>query len=516
MQTTSELPHWLGAIEKWGNRLPHPTLLFVWLCVLLIPLTALLSALDVNAQHPSTQAIVNVNSLLSGNGIRYLFTHVVSNFIQFAPLGVVLVAMLGIGIAEQSGLLGALLSACVQRSPPWLLTPAIAFAGVMSSITLDAGYVVLIPLAGLLFLRAGRSPLAGIAIAFAGVSGGFSANLFIGPVDALLAGLSSEAAHIIDPERSVSAAGNYWFILSSTLLVTAIITLVANTITPMALSDGNSGSVAEADSSNVHTDKASSENLGAKEPTAATKTNARRLTLITALLYLGAIVILTLPGNAVLRDPSSGSLISGPFMHSIVVLVSLGFALCGIVYGYACGHFRQGSDVIASMEESMRSMAGYLVLMFFAAQFVSWFNWSGLGLVTAIHGASWLGSLQLPNTATLIIFVLFSALINLMIGSASAKWSLLAPIFIPMMMLVGISPEATQAAFRVGDSSTNIITPLMPYFALVLGFARRYQPNTGIGSLMALMLPFSLALLVGWSVFLFCWLAMGWALGPAL
>jgi aminobenzoyl-glutamate transport protein len=515
LQTTSELPRWLGAVEKWGNRLPHPTLLFVWLCVLLLPLTALLAAFDLNAQHPGTQAIVHVNSLLSADGIRYLLTHVVSNFIQFAPLGVVLVAMLGIGIAEQSGLLGAVLSACVQRSPPWLLTPAIAFAGVMSSITLDAGYVVLIPLAGLLFLRAGRSPLAGIAIAFAGVSGGFSANLFIGPVDALLAGLTSEAAHIIDPERSVNAAGNYWFILASTVLVTAIITLVANTVTPMALSDGNSDTD-QPIANSLDSGKASCENLITAKPTAATRTKANRLTLITALLYFGAIVLLTLPENAVLRDPASGSLISGPFMHSIVVLVSIGFAVCGIVYGYACDHFRQGSDVIAAMEESMRSMAGYLVLMFFAAQFVSWFNWSGLGLVTAIHGASWLGSLQLPNAATLVIFVLFSALINLMIGSASAKWSMLAPIFIPMMMLVGISPEATQAAFRVGDSSTNIITPLMPYFALVLGFARRYQPNTGIGNLMALMLPFSLALLIGWSVFLFCWIAMGWALGPGL
>jgi aminobenzoyl-glutamate transport protein len=487
-------------------------LLFVWLCALLIPLTALLSALNLNAQHPSTQAIVSVNSLLSADGIRYLLTHIVSNFIQFAPLGVVLVAMLGIGVAERSGLLGALLSACVQRSPSWLLTPAIAFAGVMSSITLDAGYVVLIPLAGLLFLRAGRSPLAGIAIAFAGVSGGFSANLFIGPVDALLAGLSSEAAHIIDPERSVSAAGNYWFILASTLLVTAIITLVANTVIPMTPPNEHSSTVNEPDNSNKHLHPTSAENIIAQ----SVQTKTARRTIIAALLYLAAILLLTLPDNAVLRDSSNGSLITGPFMHSIVVLVSLGFALCGIVYGYACGHFHQGADVVKAMEESMHSMAGYLVLMFFAAQFVAWFNWSGLGLVTAIHGASWLGSLQLPSAVTLVLFVLFSALINLMIGSASAKWSMLAPIFIPMMMLIGISPEATQAAFRIGDSSTNIITPLMPYFALVLGFARRYQPDTGIGSLMALMLPFSLALLAGWSVFLFCWIALGWALGPGL
>lgn len=511
MHTTSELPRWLRTIEKWGNRLPHPTLLFVWLCILLVPLTALFSALDLHAQHPSTQAIVSVNSLLSADGIRYLLTHIVSNFIQFAPLGVVLVAMLGIGVAERSGLLGALLSACVQRSPSWLLTPAIAFAGVMSSITLDAGYVVLIPLAGLLFLRAGRSPIAGIAIAFAGVSGGFSANLFIGPVDALLAGLSSEAAHIIDPERSVSAAGNYWFILASTLLVTAIITLVANTVTPMTPPNADSYAAEELDSSSEHLHKTPAGNTGAED-----QVKAARLTLITALFYLSAVLLLALPDNAVLRDPSSGSLISGPFMHSIVVLVSLGFALCGIVYGYALGHFRQGADVVKAMEESMHSMAGYLVLMFFAAQFVAWFNWSGLGLVTAIQGAAWLGSLNLPSAATLVMFVLFSALINLMIGSASAKWSMLAPIFIPMMMLIGISPEATQAAFRIGDSSTNIITPLMPYFALVLGFARRYQPETGIGSLMALMLPFSLALLAGWSVFLFCWIALGWALGPGL
>ena len=491
MNPSPTLPRWLQAIERFGNALPHPTLLFVWLCLLLLPLTALLSGLDIQATHPVNSDTVEIRSLLSADGIRYLLTSMVSNFTGFAPLGVVLVAMLGIGIAEQSGLLGACLQALVRRTPAALLTPVVALAGVLSSIAVDSGYVVLIPLAGLLFAQAGRSPLLGIAVAFAAVSGGFSANLFIGPVDAMLAGLSSEAAHIVDPTRQVTATGNYWFILASTALVTLLVSLVTWRLAKRV------------PAYSADTDAA---------PDSHTAFGKR--TLLALSFFLVVTAALTLPEQSVLRDPASGSLITGAFMRGIVVLVALGFAVTGIGYGYDSGRFRQAGDIITAMENTMRSLSGYLVLMFFAAQFVAWFNWSGAGLVLAIKGAAWLGSLALPQAATLVLLVLFTGMINLMIGSASAKWSMMAPIFVPMLMLLGISPEATQAAFRVGDSSTNIITPLMPYFALVLGFARRYQPDTGIGSLLALMLPYSLTLLCGWSLFLFAWVALGLPLGP--
>lgn len=488
------MPGWLRLIERAGNRLPHPTLLFVWLALLLLPVTALLNTSGISVAHPLSGDALTIRSLLSADGVRYLLATLVTNFTGFAPLGTVLVAMLGIGIAERAGLLGAALSALVRRTPTSLLTPVVAFAGVLSSIAVDAGYVVLVPLAALLYARAGRSPLLGIAVAFAAVSGGFSANLFIGPVDALLAGISSEAAQILVPDREVSAAGNYWFIIASTFLVTALVTL-----TSLWVERRLPAPTAPAQSADEHDNSA-----------------ALRASLLCAVLYCAAIAALALPDGAPLRDPDSASLVNGPFIHALVVLVALGFACCGLVYGKASGSLRSGADVIGAMEESMRSMAGYLVLMFFAAQFVAWFNWSGIGLLIAVKGAGTLAALQLPTAATLVGVVLLTALINLMVGSASAKWALLAPMFVPMLMLAGIDPQATQAAFRVGDSSTNIITPLMPYFALVLGFARRYQPDTGIGSLLALMLPYSLALLLGWSLFLFTWIAVGWPLGPTL
>ncbi len=490
MTSSATLPRWLQWVERFGNALPHPTLLFVWLCLLLMPLTAILSALDIQVTHPASGDVVQIRSLLSADGIRYQLTSLVTNFTGFAPLGVVLVAMLGIGIAERSGLLGACLQALVRRTPAALLTPVVALAGVLSSIAVDSGYVVLIPLAGLLFAQAGRSPLLGIAVAFAAVSGGFSANLFIGPVDALLAGLSSEAAHIVEPGRQVQASGNYWFIIASTFLVTLLVSLVTVLL---------------------------GKRLAASPPVneqATTHTGFGKRTLLALVVFIAVVALLSLPEQAVLRDPANGSLLSGSFMRGIVVLVALGFAVTGIGYGYDVGSFRNASDIIDAMEQTMRSLSGYLVLMFFAAQFVAWFNWSGAGLVLAIKGAAWLGGLQLSQALTLVLLVLFTGVINLMIGSASAKWSMMAPIFVPMLMLVGISPEASQAAFRVGDSSTNIITPLMPYFALVLGFARRYQPDTGIGNLLALMLPYSLTLLCGWSLFLFGWVALGLPLGP--
>lgn len=489
---------WLARLERLGNRLPHPTLLFVWLCLLMLPLSALLSLAGVGAEHPLKGGAVAVRSLLDNDGLRYLFTNMVTNFTGFAPLGVVLVAMLGLGVAEHAGLLGATLAGLVRRASHRSLVATVAFAGVMSSIAFDAGYVVLIPLAGLVFQLAGRSPLAGIATAFAGVSGGYSANLLLGPVDAVLAGLSTEAAHIVDLQRTVTAAGNYWFIIVSTLLVTALITLVTVRITEPRLARAGTGGEGD-----VSADT-------------APRLHRRALgwTLLTLVLGIVGVVLLVVPEGAPLRDPRTGGLLQSPFMTSLVVLIAVLAGACGAVYGRVSGRFQSAGGIIEAMETTMASMAGYLVLMFFAAQFVAWFNYSQLGLVLAIKGAAWLGGLDLPTVGLMLLFVALTTLINLMIGSASAKWSILAPVFVPMFMLIGIAPETTQAAYRVGDSSTNIITPLMPYFALVLGFARRYRSDTGIGTLIALMLPYSLTLLFGWSVLLAVWIGFGWPLGP--
>ena len=484
------LPRWLQRIEHAGNRLPHPTLLFVWLCLLLLPVSALVAWWQPDAAHPVSGDPLMVQSLLSASGLRWMLTSMVTNFTGFAPLGVVLVAMLGIGLAEQGGLLGQLLSAMVRRARDSWLVPLVALAGVLSSMAADAGYVVLIPLAALLFQQAGRSPRIGIAVAFAAVSGGFSANLLLGPIDALLAGISTEAARTLDPHAHVSAAANYWFMLVSTLLVVTVITLVTR-------------------------------RLEGPHDTRAITTPAPALaaprrwgsTLLVLVLYLLALALLTLPAGAPLRHPETDTLLPSPFLSGIVIVIALGFAACGLAFGYSNGYFRRSSDVIAALEKTMSQLAGYLVLMFFAAQFVAWFNWSGMALVMAVKGAAWLTTWALPPALLMVALVMLVALLNLLVGSASAKWALLAPMLIPMLMLAGVAPEATQAAFRVGDSATNIITPLMPYYALVLGFLRQHDRDAGIGTLMALMLPYSLTLLVSWSLLLAVWLAAGWPLG---
>jgi aminobenzoyl-glutamate transport protein len=482
-------------IEQLGNRLPHPTLLFVWLCLLIPIMSALCSYWGLSALHPITGEKITATNLISPAGLHLVLERTVTNFTQFAPVGTVLVAIMGIGIAEHSGLISATLRAMILKAPQRLLTFLVVLAGVLSSLAADSGYVVLIPLAGLLFHAMGRSPLAGIAAAFAGVSGGFSANLLIGPLDAILAGLSTEAAALVDNAYEVSAAGNYYFIIASTFLVAAIGTWVTEKIVLPRAGDINSD---------------------APPPDPVSPSEKRGLMAV-GLLTLGFIVVLLwglIPEAGVLRNPDSGDILRSPFISGIVTIIAFYAALSGLVFGRVSGSYRHGHEPIEGMEASMATMASYLVLMFFASQFINYFAWSQLGIISAIKGAELIQSLNPGTTLLLISFVLFSAIINLLIGSASAKWALLAPIFVPMLFLAGISPEATQVAYRIGDSSTNIITPLMPYFGVVVAFAQRYDKSIGIGTIIATMLPYSIALLVGWSLLLALWIFCDIPLGP--
>lgn len=493
----------LNAVERAGNKLPHPTLLFVYLCLLIALLSALSSGLGVQAQHPVSGESLQSQSLLSGNGLRWILTHTVSNFVSFAPVGTVLVAMMGIGIAEHSGLLGAVLSRVVHAAKGWALSASIVFAGVLSSLGADSGYVVLVPLAGMAFASAGRNPLAGIAAAFAGVSGGYSANLVIGPLDVILAGLSSEAVQLVAADISVNSSDNYYFMLASTVLITVLGTFVTERWVEPKLS----------------TTQPPSPSLSTSEPDPTSPENSTtpRFTgvLVFSLLFLGAMLFWTVPDHGILRNPETGSIIQSPLLSGIVTLIAVYAAGAGIVFGYANGRYRTSDDWIAGMEDSMRGMASYLVLMFFAAQFVNYFAWTGLGAILAIKGANLLTSVALPGTGLVLGFILICSFINLLIGSASAKWALLAPVFVPMFYLLGISPEATQLAYRIGDSSTNIITPLMPYFGVVVAFAQRYDKDLGVGTLMAMMLPYSLLFLFGWSIMLLLWMWTGLPIGPA-
>ena len=497
MHQNSIIQRQLVRIERLGNRLPHPTLLFVFLCALIAVLSTLSWWAGLSANHPISGEAIAAKNILSGEGLRYMLTTAVTNFTGFAPVGTVLVAIMGIGVAEHSGLLRAIISLTILKSPARFMTFFVVLAGVLSSLAADTGYVVLIPLAGIVFASANRNPITGIAAAFAGVSGGYSANLLIGSLDALLGGISTQAAQLLVPTYEVSAAANYYFIVVSTLVISVVGTLVTEQWVAPLLGENPS-----TQKSHTLTELDASERRGLNSVG------------IFSLIFIGLLVACLLPEEGILRNPATGSILSSPFISGIVMIISTYAAVAGYIYGKVSGSFASGKDLIVGMENSMATMASYLVLMFFAAQFVSWFGWSQLGIITAINGAEVLQALNPSSTLLLVCFVLLSALINLVVGSASAKWALLAPIFIPMLMLSGLSPEATQVAYRIGDSSTNIITPLMPYFGVVLAFIQKYDAKAGIGTLIAAMLPYSLMFLLCWSMMLAGWMIMEWPLGP--
>ena len=486
----------LQRVEQAGNKLPNPTILFMALCVFILLISAISSWLGLSAVHPiSGESITSVN-LLSQQGLHLILTKTVTNFTHFAPVGSVLVAIMGIGVAEHSGLIAAVLKATVLKAPRQLLSFFVVLTSVLSSLAMDTGYVVLIPLAALVFVSAGRHPLAGIAAAFAGVSGGFSANILIGPVDAILAGISTEAAALIQTGYEVNAAGNYYFLIISTLVISLVGTWVTEKIVEPRL-----GGYKETHESST------SDTLTVQEK------SALRAVGLFSLVFIGLLLWGLLPENGLLRGEDN-SILRSPFIKGIVIIIASYAAIAGYLYGKVSGSFSRKDDMVKGMEASMVTMAGYLVLMFFAAQFVSYFSWSQLGAIAAINGASALKALSLGAPTLLVSFILMAAMINLLIGSASAKWALFAPIFVPMFLLLGISPEATQMAFRIGDSTTNIITPLMPYFGVVVAFVQRYDKEAGIGTIIATMLPYSLAFLLSWSLLLLLWIVMDWPLGP--
>ena len=360
----------LASVEKLGNRLPHPTLLFIYLCGLVLLASGLAAGLQFSALHPQTSETINTVNLLSGAGLVQVLTKAVTNFTHFAPVGTVLVAILGIGIAEHSGLLSAALRATVLKAPAKLLSFVVVICGVLSSLAADTGYVVLIPLAAIVFAGAGRSPIVGIAAAFAGVSGGFSANLLIGPFDAIMAGITTEAAMLVRPDYEVNAAGNYYFIVVSTLLIGALGTWVTERwVAPRFTAQATDPSV---DSRLTAIERRGLKAVG-----------------FFSLMFMGLLGLLLWPEDGVLRG-ANGSILKSPFMSSIVVLVTLYAALAGVVFGKVSGRFKQQADIVQGMEASMATMAGYLVLMFFAAQFVSYFSWSNLGIIAAIKGAEFL------------------------------------------------------------------------------------------------------------------------------
>lgn len=487
----------LAAIERVGNRLPDPVTLFLILIGIVIVVSVVTAMLGVSATHPVTGATVSAINLLSADQLRRLFTEMPQTFADFPPLGTVLVVMLGVGVAEKSGLVAAALTAFVRRVPRRFLTAAVVFAGVMSSLAVDAGYVVLIPLGALVFYAAGRHPIAGLAAAFAGVSGGFSSNLVLTSLDPLLAGITQTAAHIVDPSYIVPVTANYYLMIALVPVFVVIGALITDRLIEPRLGayDGKPDDDVAADD------------------TPADSGRGLKAAGWTLAAFIALVLVLVVPEGAALRA-EDGSLT--PFYSSLVALMALGFLAIGLAYGIAEKRITSDRDAVQMVSGSMADMGLYIVLAFVAAHFIALFNWSNLGVITAIAGAEGLKAIGFTGLPLVVSFVIIAAFINLFVGSASAKWALMSTIFVPLMMLLGYSPELTQAAYRIGDSVTNILTPLMPYFPLVIVFGRRYLPDFGIGTLVATMLPYSVAFGLAGIALLVVWVMFGIPLGPGV
>lgn len=491
--------HFLNGVERAGNALPNPATLFALLAVIVVVLSGVMHAMGTSVINPATQKVVHVVNLFSIEGLHRMILEATRNFLGYPPLGISLMCLLGIGIAEYTGLMGAMLRLVVLASPRKLVTPMVVFAGVMSNAGSEVGYVLLIPLAAALYHTLGRHPLLGLAAAFAGVSGGYSANLLIGSVDVLLAGLTEAAAHIVDPGYKVAATANYYFMAVSTFVITAAGTWVTEKIVAPRLG------VYQGNAPRDELKRLSREEKRGMWAALATTV------ALTAVVLWGV-----LPDDGFLIDPKHPEFKDSIFMRGLVTFIFLYGLLPGIAYGIAAGTVKNDHHIAAGMAQTMKSMATFIVLAFFAAQFISYFNWTNLGIITAVSGAGAIQKLGLQDMPILLMIavILFAATVNILISSASAKWALLAPVFVPMFMILGYSPELVQGAFRVGDSVTNIITPLMSYFPLILTFVHKYDPKAGIGTLIATMLPYSIAFTIVWTMVLVAWIVLGLPMGP--
>ncbi|MGZ8920425.1 MAG: AbgT family transporter [Limisphaerales bacterium] len=501
----------LDRLEGIGNKLPDPAMIFVIALLITWAVSAMLASVEFTDADPRTvkrdaqgevisSEPIRVKNMLVPAALTTFLARMVKTFVEFPPLGLVLVALLGVGVAEHTGFISAGIKYLLKLTPRSLLTPMVVLVGIISHSAADTGYVLVIPLGGFVFAAAGRHPVAGIAAAFAGVSGGFSATFLPSSLDPLLQGFTQSAAQIVDPARTVNPLCNWYFMAASSALILAVAWFITDRIVEPRLRslaiDGKDEGSGDLHSFSITEKRGFWAGLGT-------------FALLTILLAIAAA-----PGASPLRAPDGSLTAHGsPLMESIVPLIAVFFLVPAVVYGYVAGTVKSHRDVVKGMSNAMGTMGYYLVMVFFAAQFTYIFRESNLGSLIAVKGAGMLKAMQMPGAVTIIGIIFLTTTINLLIGSASAKWALLAPIFVPMLMQLNLSPELTQAAFRIGDSSTNIITPLLPYFPLIVVYCQRHSKSAGIGTLMSTMLPYSICFLITWMIFLMIWWGLGLPLG---
>ena len=493
----------LGTVERVGNKVPHPAVIFIILIVAVIVVSHLLYLIKFSATyesinpatHQPEEVTTAVQSLLTGDGIRFMYADVVKNFMSFNAVGVIIVAMLGVGVAESSGLIKALIRKLVAVAPPVALTYILVFVGILSSIAADAGYLVLIPLAAAAFLSIGRNPLAGLAVSFAAVSSVFSVNIIVKPLDGILTGITNDAIHLLNPNMSVSLTANFWFSSASVILLTVVCGLITDKIVEPRLGPYTAP-----------------KDLQAEEGEGAPAGDSRGLkfTMWAVLASLVVFGLLSLPNGAPLRNPETGSLIGdSPFMNGLIVFIAVVCLVAGAAYGIGAKTMKGGTDVVKAMEKAVIGLGGLLFLLFFISQFIALFTYTNIAAISAVKVGDWLATLGLGPITLLLGFVLVVTVLNLIITGIIPKWAIFAPVFVPLMMRLHIHPAAVLAAYRVGDSPTNAITPMMAYFPLIVGFAAKYQKGAGVGTVVAMMLPYVVIVQAVWMAFLVLWQVTG-------
>lgn len=493
----------LDTVERVGNKVPHPAVIFIWLILTVIVLSHIFHLLGASATfesinpdtHQPEQVTTAARSLLTSEGIRFLYSNVVANFMSFNAVGVIIVAMLGVGVAETAGLIKALIRKLVEVAPAAALTYILVFVGILSSIAADAGYLVLIPLAAAAFLSVGRNPLVGLAASFAGVSAVFSVNILIKPLDGILTGITNDAIHLLNPNVSVSLTANFWFSVASVLMLTVVCGLITDKLIEPRLGPY----------------KPPAEQEGA-EGEAAPANEPRGLMFATwgTIAILALFALLALPPGAPLRNPETGALVGdSPFMNGLIVFIALAFLVAGAAYGFGAKTMKSSADVIKAMEKAVIGLGPLLFLLFFISQFIALFTYTNMATIAAVKVGDWLETLGLGPLPLLIGFVLVVTVLNLIITGIIPKWAIFAPIFVPLLMRLNVHPAAVLAAYRVGDSPTNAITPMMAYFPLIVGFAAKYQKGAGVGTVVAMMLPYVVILQIVWMILLVVWQVLG-------
>lgn len=500
----------LNKIEIAGNKLPAPTIIFLCLAVIVVVLSFIGSLMGWNAAgevlNTATGELENttitVFNLLSADGIRYMLNSAIPNYINFPIIGPTIVVIFGISLSQESGYIETLIRSSVGKAPVKLVTPFIIFIGLMTSIADNLGFLVLVPLAAMIYKAQGRHPVAGIAMSFAGVSAGILSHVILANTDVVLTGLTQAGVATIDPNYTVSQVANMYFMIASCVITIIVVTLVDKKMISPRLGVYNPANGDGSDTAEV------------KEITPQMKKAFKKANIV-LLVMIAVLVAVCIPQNSVMRNPETGDLIAGStLMSAVVPLISLMLAVPSIVYGYAAGVFKKNSDVVNALTRGMASIANFMVTMFFAAQFIEYFGKSNIGRIIALRGASFLKSLNMPPLMLIIIFILICCLCNVLMCSASAKWAIFAPVFVPMLMQLNISPELTQLAYRIGDGSTNIISPAFPFLAFMLATFRKYDRNSGFGTMMSCMLPYAVATLAAWIIMLAVWMLLNLPLGP--